>query len=376
MSSDPTLLAAMNAVQFPIATAEVQKSFLAIRKYLLSLTNLGGFKTATCMLGPVASFFDNEQLLEMNENKCRDEENALQIPIQAGVRPNVVVPPEPEEPDDIRSISWSIYNAALEKYHKAMDRKKTLVNVTLHIAQAMRKALQPNHPHLAALGLDSSGLPVQSNAYFFNELTKACLIDVSYVDSQLEALHFPAYASTQFIMAMSTEFANLFALRSSIGYGRTKAEIFDHLVRLVDYNEVAKAATVKYIRDTPTANCNAEDLFRAILSDIAKPALNPPPSGSASAARTATEATLTAEVNQLRQQLESLTATLERGHQQPHGGRGRSGARGGGRQGGRGRAGGRGKFCHLHGTGSHWGTECYAMRDNSDYTDANRNRRS
>ena len=332
MSSDSTLLAALNAVQFPIATADIQKSFLAIRKYLLSLTNLGSFKSATCMLGPVASFFTNEQLLDMIENKCRDEDNALLDPLQAGTRPVVMVPPEPEEPNDQKTVSWAIYNAALEKFQKATDKKKVLANVTAHIAQAMRKALAPLHPHLAALGLDSSGLPVQSNAYFFTELTKACLIDVIYVDAQLDALHFPPYATTQFIMAMSTEFANLFALRSSIGYGRTKAEIFDHLVRLVDYNEVAKAATVKYIRDTPTANCNAEDLFRAILSDIAKPALNPPPGGSASSARTSTEATLTSEVAQLRQQLESLTAarTLERGQQRPHGGRGRSGGRGGG----------------------------------------------
>ena len=147
-------------------------------------------------------------------------------------------------------------------------------------------------------------------------------------------------------MAMSTEFANLFALRSSIGYGRTKAEIFDLLVEMVDYNEVAKAATAKYIRDTPTANCNAEDLFRAILSDIAKPALNPPPRGSASSARTSTEATLTAEVAQLRQQLESLTAikTLERVQQRPHGGRGKSGGRGDGRQGSRDGASGRDKL--------------------------------
>ena len=99
-NSDPTLLAAMNAVEFPIATTEIQKSFLAIRKYLLSLTNIGSFKTSTCMLGPVASFFSNVQLLDMMENKCRDEENALLDPLQAGVRPFVVVPPEPVEPID------------------------------------------------------------------------------------------------------------------------------------------------------------------------------------------------------------------------------------------------------------------------------------
>ena len=314
----------------------------------------------------------------MPENKCRNEENALLVPLQPGDRPVVVVPPEPVEPVDQKSVLWSIYNAALDRYQKAIDRKRVLANVTEHIAQAICKALTPHHPHLAALGLDSNGLPVQSNAYFFTELAQACLIDVSYVDSQLDALHFPAYATTQFIMAMSTEFANLFALRSSIGYGRTKAEIFDHLVKMVDYSEVAKAATVKYIRDTSTANCNAEDLFHAILSDIAKPALNPPPGGSASSARTSTEATLTAEVAQLRQQLESLTAarTLERGQQRPHGGRSRTGGRGGGHQGGRDGASGRDKFCHLHGTGFHWGTECNIMRDNPDYTAANRNRRS
>ena len=123
---------------------------------------------------------------------------------------------------------------------------------------------------------------------FFTTLAASCDINIAFVDSQLNSLHFPAYATAQLTMSISNDFINLHALRSSINYPMSKAETFDKVVAMTDYNLVAKRATTKYVRETPT--------FKAIHSDMSKPALNPPLGGTAASTHMSTEATLTAEV--------------------------------------------------------------------------------
>jgi hypothetical protein len=143
-----------------VSRDDLQNSFLTLQKTLLIISSSeAGFKSKTSQMGAASFFYEIDKLPTLAFNKLRDSEQALKDPVEFGVRPYVVVPPEPDIPANNASQNFlTLFMIKKDEYDKAKMKAKALKNVVALIANAMRKALEGHHPDLANLGLDINGM--------------------------------------------------------------------------------------------------------------------------------------------------------------------------------------------------------------------------